>query len=589
MHLLGIHNGNHDAAACLFRDYELVAAVSLERLTRQKNAGVSPAAEMPFAAIDECLAIGGIDRRNVDVVCATHSHWELQTYRLRGRWGLKQAGYRLAGARRLMPLDKMLRTQNTYDVCAVLDTRRILQRYGFVNASMNFSFHHMAHAIPAYFFSEFDDALIYTCDGIGDGISYSARDATRKDIRHIFGTEDMWDRYVANSIGILYAAFTAALGFRKNRHEGKVTGLAGYGQPRAADDILLHFSVGQNGEIASDFPSFGAMDEFAAAVCGRLSREDAAASIQDALERLVCEAVGKLVRATGKTAVALSGGVFANVRLNRMVLERTGAERVFVFPAMGDEGLPIGCCLIHLLNRDGIETWQSRRRPLERLYLGRDHDVRFAHCAAALPQVTACAERPLERAVDALVAGQVVAIYTGRMEFGPRALGARSILASPVKNEMNDTINKRLERSEFMPFAPVVLAEHAAAVFDINPGNAHAARFMTITCDVRPQWRDRIPAVVHVDGSARPQLIREADNPLYYRIIELFYRRTGIPVLINTSFNVHEEPIVDTPEQALRSLVDGRVDFIITNDRIYSRPTHPDEPRPAAIRTAGPL
>ena len=143
---------------------------------------------------------------------------------------------------------------------------------------MNFSFHHMAHAIPAYFFSEFDDALIYTCDGIGDGISYSARDATRNDIRHIFGTEDMWDRYVANSIGILYAAFTAALGFRKNRHEGKVTGLAGYGQPQAADDILLHFSVGQNGEIASDFPSFGAMDEFAAAVCGRLSREDAAAS-----------------------------------------------------------------------------------------------------------------------------------------------------------------------------------------------------------------------------------------------------------------------------------------------------------------------
>jgi carbamoyltransferase len=571
MHLLGIHNGNHDAAACLFRDYELVAAVSLERLTRQKNAGVTPDAEMPFAAIDECLTIGGISRRDVDVVCSTHSHWELQTYRLRGRWGLKQAGYRLIGSKRLMPLGKMLRTHNTHDISSVLDTKRILQRSGFVNATMNFSFHHTAHAVPAYFFSEFDDALVYTCDGIGDGISYSARRASRTGIADVFGQLELWDRYQVNSIGNLYAEFTGALGFRPGRHEGKVTGLAAYGSPKIAGDILRHFSVGENGEIASDFSSFPAMGEYAREVCRRLSREDAAASIQEALERLVCSAIEKLVRSTGRTDVALSGGVFANVRLNRAVLEKTGAERVFVFPAMGDEGLPIGCCLIHLLNRDGMETWQRGRQPLKRLYLGRDHDDRFSRCAASLPQIAQSAERPIERAVEALVAGQVVAIYTARMEYGPRALGARSILASPVRNEMNDTINKRLERSEFMPFAPVVLEEHATEVFDINPGNAHAARFMTITCDVRPEWRTRIPAVVHVDGSARPQTVREADNPLYYRIIEGFFRRTGIPVLINTSFNVHEEPIVDTPEQALRSLVEGRIDYILTRDKIYHR------------------
>jgi carbamoyltransferase len=147
-------------------------------------------------------------------------------------------------------------------------------------------------------------------------------------------------------------------------------------------------------------------------------------------------------------------------------------------------------------------------------------------------------------------------------------------MASPVQREVNDTINKRLERSEFMPFAPVVLEEHARTVFDINEGNAHPARFMTITCDVHPEWRARIPAVVHVDGSARPQTIRRDDNPLYFDVLSRFHEKTGLPVLVNTSFNVHEEPIVDTPAQALKSLVEGRIDHILTEDGLYT-PTKP--------------
>jgi carbamoyltransferase len=236
---------------------------------------------------------------------------------------------------------------------------------------------------------------------------------------------------------------------------------------------------------------------------------------------------------------------------------------------MGDDGLPIGGCLLYLLERDGAAAWHRARYRLDSLYLGRDHDARFDAAAASLPQVTGSAERPIERAVDALIAGRVVAIYTDRMEFGPRALGARSILATATANEINDAINKRLERSEFMPLAPVVLEQHAAKVFDINPGNAQAARFMTITCDVKPEWRERIPAVVHVDGSARPQTIRSGDNPLYYGVLDLYHQRTGTPVLVNTSFNVHEEPIVDTPEQALKSLIDGRIDHIVTPQKLY--------------------
>jgi carbamoyltransferase len=570
MFILGIHNGEHDASACLFDDYRLLAAVSLERLTRRKNAGVSVDAEFPFAAIDECLACAGIGRHDIDVICVSRAHFELQSYKLRGRWRIKQAWYGALGQKRLIMLGDMNRRQRPKNSVDILDRERLCTRYGFNKAKLWVYNHHAAHGVPAYFFSEFEDALIYTADGIGDNISYSASVGRRDGIEILSGGDGkLLGRYQVNSIGFLYGYFTKALGYMWNRHEGKLTGLAGYGQPVAADEVAAHFSVSEAGEVASDFPSYEVMREYARLVCERLSREDAAASVQVATERVIGQAVAALQARTGLRSLALGGGVFANVRLNRVLFENGVTERVFIFPAMGDDGLPIGGCLLYLLERDGAAAWQRARYRLDSLYLGRDHDGRFDAAAARLPQVAGSAERPLERAVDALIAGRVVAIYTDRMEFGPRALGARSILATATAHEINDAINKRLERSEFMPLAPVVLEEHAAQVFDVNPGNAHAARFMTITCDVKPEWRKRIPAVVHVDGSARPQTIRSTDNPLYRGVLDLYHRRTGTPVLVNTSFNVHEEPIVDTPEQALRSLLDGRIDHILTREKLY--------------------
>jgi carbamoyltransferase len=570
MFILGIHNGEHDASACLFDDYRLLAAVSLERLTRKKNAGVSVDAEWPFAAIDECLACAGIGRHDIDVICVSRGHFELQSYKLRGRWRIKQAWYGLLGQKRLILLSDMNRRQRPKNSVDILDHERLCAGYGFTKARLWVYNHHAAHAFPAYFFSDFDDALIYTADGIGDNISYSVSVGKPDGIEILSGGDGkLLGPYEVNSIGYLYGFFTIALGYVWHRHEGKLTGLAGYGKPVAADEIVSHFSVSPAGEIASNFSSYDVMREYARLVCRRLSREDAAASVQDATERVIGRAVAALQARTGLRSLALSGGVFANVRLNRTLFENGVTERVFIFPAMGDDGLPVGGCLLYLYERDGVAAWQRARYRLDSLYLGRDHDGRFDAAAARLPQVTGFAERPIEQAVDALIAGRVVAIYTDRMEFGPRALGARSILAAATAHEINDAINKRLERTEFMPFAPVVLDEHAADVFDINPGNAHAARFMTITCDVKPAWRKRVPAVVHVDGSARPQTIRSGDNPLYHGVLDLYHRRTGTPVLVNTSFNVHEEPIVDTPEQALKSLIDGRIDHILTRQKFY--------------------
>ena len=190
----------------------------------------------------------------------------------------------------------------------------------------------------------------------------------------------------------------------------------------------------------------------------------------------------------------------------------------------------------------------------------------------ASPQIPASGGFPansIEVTTDALRAGKAGAIFVGRMEYGPRALGARSIIASPSDAAVNDRLNKRLDRSEFMPFAPCVLEEDCERVFEITKVNSYAARFMTITCAVRSEWRDRIPAVVHIDGSARPQIVKDAGNPLLAAILRRFRDTTGLPVLINTSFNVHEEPIVNRPEECRKALVDSRVDFVVTEKAVY--------------------
>jgi carbamoyltransferase len=269
--------------------------------------------------------------------------------------------------------------------------------------------------------------------------------------------------------------------------------------------------------------------------------------------------------------LGVAGGVFANVRLNRLLAERLGLDEIFIFPTMGDEALPVGSALIYLLERDGFKAWLDRRRLLGPICLGRDYTSAIDPALAALPNVRRVDGAPVAQAVNRLVEGKIGAIFTGRMEYGPRALGARSILANPSRRETHDLLNQRLARTEFMPFAPVVAAERAGEVFDVNAVNARACQYMTIACDVRPQWRDRIPAVVHVDGSARPQTIRREDNPLYYDIVQGFAAASGLPILVNTSFNVHEEPIVNSPAECTKALRDGRIDFVVTGQGVYEK------------------
>ena len=322
--------------------------------------------------------------------------------------------------------------------------------------------------------------------------------------------------------------------------------------------------------IAADFADETAIQDTIFDICRGHDRETIAASIQKVTEDLTLASVRTILERSGTRHLGLCGGLFANVRLNRLLAESLPIDEIFIFPAMGDSGLSVGIGLSFLLQRDGLATWLSQRHRLDDVYFGRDYNDSIDDVLVSNAGIRRHAGAPAELATQMLQAGKVGALYSGRMEFGPRALGARSILASPADAGINDSLNKRLARSEFMPFAPYVLEEDAARVFDITDVNRYAARFMTITCAVKPEWHARIPAVIHLDGTARPQIVRDSDNPLYANVLRGFRAATGLPVLVNTSFNVHEEPIVNRPDECRKALLDGRVDFVVTETAVYT-------------------
>jgi carbamoyltransferase len=567
---LAIHAGMHDSSAAAFDDYEMVAAVSEERFTRQKGYGQS----VPWLSVDEVLRIAGWARNEVDTIALTRGFHP--TYHLRvPLWReLRYSVERARGAGRdYRDLAILTRRSGNADTRKIFHAERFLRDNAFrPDTQVHFANHHESHALAALFYTDWNDALVYTSDGIGDNVSYSMRGLKNGKLDCYYG-DDRWLTRTLKETGLAsaYGYATVACGFRMLRHEGKLTGLAAYGEPKLAEEMAAQFRFNNDsGLIETDFRNWSAMRQKFLALCQGHDRETIAASIQKVAEDFTLQSVRWWLGRTGARKLAMAGGLFANVRLNRLLAETLPLDEVFVFPAMGDEGLSVGAALTFLHKRDGTETWLRHRRRLDNVYLGQNYDGRIDDTLASAG-MRRLAGPPVTTAVDLIRAGKAGAIYTGRMEFGPRALGARSIIASPHDHAINDNLNKRLDRSEFMPFAPYVLEEDAARVFEITDVNRYAAHFMTITCGVRPEWRARIPAVVHVDGTARPQIVRDEDNPLFAAILRRFRDQTELPVLINTSFNVHEEPIVNRPEECLQALSDGRVDFVITRQAVYVR------------------
>ena len=570
MLILGVHPGYHDACACVYEDYRLRAAVALERLTRRKIDG----GRLPVEAIDECLDIAGRSRGDVDAVVLGRGAfpWRYYTH-FTGRRLVEGRVRLLIGREKQKSMEREMVRAGRTDSEAMFDADAFRRDLGLrPGIPVRFFNHHLAHALPTLFHTNWNEALLYTADGGGDNVQYSLRVFKDGRIDTLYGGDDCFLAPMRiDSLGLAYGYATQALGFRINRHEGKLTGLAAYGQPELAGALARHFRIADDGTIVSDFASNPAMRRFVFDWAKGQPRENVACSVQKVLEDFVLEAVRRLLGRTGVRHLGLAGGVFANVRLNQRLAEELPVDEVFVYPAMSDQGLAAGGVLQFLLERDGLAHWLGRRYRLDSLYYGRDYTGAIDRAFAADPRFQRVAGDPVAATAEFLAQNRVVAIYTGGMEYGPRALGARSILAAPVDAGINDTLNRRLQRSEFMPFAPVVRRQDAGTVFRLDERTLYAARFMTVTCSVRDDWRARIPAVVHVDGTARPQVIEHAANPLYCDILSAYAERSGIPVLINTSFNVHEEPIINSPAECLRALAEDRIDFVATTDAVWGR------------------
>lgn len=434
---------------------------------------------------------------------------------------------------------------------ALADWRAFIDHMGLSSVPLVRVDHHLAHAAGAYYTSAMDPCLVLTCDGVGalkSGIVAVGRSGRLRVIGRTF---------YPHSPGEFWEALTTICGFHHMRHGGKLTGLAAYGDRDAPCYATMRDILDVDGlSVRSRLDPVTLKRQLDGA-----RREDIAATGQRRLEEVVVTLVRHAVRRTGLRRVALAGGVFANVRLNQAIAELKDIDEVFVFPAMGDEGLGLGAALYALAQRQRLHPFR-----LTDMYLGVDSSesqMAEALVAERLPHER-LDEHPLASRVAGLLAeGRIVAVFRGRMEFGPRALGHRTILHQTTDPAVNDWLNKRLQRTEFMPFAPVTLAEHADRCYENLGACRHTAEFMTVTCTCTPWMRQVSPAVVHRDGTARPQLIRPEVDPFYCSVLQQYFDRTGIPSLINTSFNMHEEPMVCSPADAIQAFQLAPLDALV--------------------------
>ncbi|MDX8409854.1 MAG: carbamoyltransferase C-terminal domain-containing protein [Mariprofundales bacterium] len=547
------HGGTHNAGACLLKDGRLVAAIEEERLSRIKMD-----ARYPFAAIDWVRGYG--DAASCPLAVARLSRLEM----VKDVW--RNMRYWLSHSENGEQQRHFLNIMLNFPFNGMVEK---LAGKGAVPAALRHHTrhnirHHRAHAASAYHCCPWPDekVLVITLDGSGDA------DCGTVWIGHQGVMQQQLAVPSPHSIGGVYTAFTCHLGFQPTRHEGKVLGLAAYGNPHPfAETLASHVA------LADDYPRLDTAlaqlayqrfsPQIAARLAAGLSREDVAAGLQRFTEQSVLHFIRQWVAKTGIHKLALAGGVFANVKLNQRILQLDAVDNIYIQPNMGDGGLALGAALAALAEQQGGFTPQL----LESAYLGPDITNNEAETALQANAVTFSRPDDLAQAVGALLAsGKVVARAAGRMEYGPRALGNRTLFASCGDQTINQWLNEKLQRTEFMPFAPIIMEQHASEYFpDWRPQHV-TARFMTITYDASDEAKAKIPAAIHVDGTARPQVLRQQDNPEVYAILEAYYALTGVPALINTSFNMHEEPIVCTASDAVRAFQLGHLDALICAD-----------------------
>ncbi len=573
MYTLGINAAFHDPAACLVQDGRVLAAAEDERFTHVKH-GKRPTPfttyELPFHAIDYCLREAGINLTDVD-----HVGYSFDPYLLLGEHrGDATITLPLEPSAQPTPAEWLSPWDPLFLSSMVNAPRHLVggvphhlqnrfrgirpdgpYRWHFVN-------HHIAHAAGAFHASPFERAAVLTLDGRGEKATttYGIGHGTRLEI---IGAVDM-----PHSLGLLYEQVTGYLGFLHSCDEYKVMALASFGKPRYVKEFRDIIRLGAEGQYTLQPPRleerFGPARRRGAEFEDR--HYDIAHSLQVVLEETVLPIAHWLHRTTGAKDLCMAGGVALNCVMNARVRDRGPFQRVWVQPAAGDAGTALGAALwVDLQER----RTQERSYTMDHAFLGpaySDREIEQFLQWSRLPyrKLTDVAEET----ADLLVRDRVVGWFQGRMEFGPRALGGRSILASPIHAEMQAKLNEIKDREDFRPVAPVVLEEEAANWFT----NAGFSPFMLFVYDVRPEKADRIPAVRHVDGTARIQTINRDQNPAYYDLLRAFQRRTGVPVLVNTSFNTRGEPIVCSPRDAVECFWTSPLDALVIGSFLLQKP-----------------
>jgi carbamoyltransferase len=593
MKVLGISPLDKDATAALVEDGRVLFAAGEERFSRVKLQSGFPA-----RAIEAALRATGTRLEEIDAVAYPFLTWQQETELFENglesesefmtdfaekpdlmarlaraeervparttpipglahpnermeKGTLKTAFYRLAGGETLVSRNVARAASRTWGKETTQfhrawqeELERGLTELGLLG-KLRRGEHHMAHSAAAYLASGFERALVVTLDGYGSGLAGSIALGEGGRIRRLHAIE------YPHSLGTFYEQVTSSLGFKPSRHEGKIVGLAAHGDPEVLLDVLLSRFEQTPG-------SYRILESnniyFSRHLATRFPKVDVAAAYQRCLEIVATGVVRHWVEQTGASSVVLAGGVASNVKMNQRIYEVEGVERIFVYPNMGDGGAGTGLAL--LLSWPGGVS-----EPLRDVYFGPEfsEDEMLAELRASSLEfeVPANLAAHVARRIDE---GDVVARFDGRMEYGPRALGNRSVLYHARKPEVNQWLNQRLGRTEFMPFAPVTLWEARERCYRSVRGAELAAQFMTVTLDCTDFMRRNCPAAVHVDGTARPQLVRREVNPGYYDIIAEYEKLSGIPTLINTSFNMHEEPIVCSPRDAIRCFLQGNLD-----------------------------
>ncbi|HEX8928843.1 MAG TPA: carbamoyltransferase [Actinomycetota bacterium] len=553
--ILGVNCFSHDTAACLLREGRIVAFAEEERFNRERHTK-----RFPDTAIAWCLEQGGVGLNDVDAVAFAH------------RPGLDFARGALDALRRAAP--KRLAVQAATDANLARKELTFRRRWGFRGRIVHVG-HHDAHAAATFYPSPFDEAAVLTLDRGGDFLSTTMQHGQGARLRELAAVRN------PDSLGEVYSAFTWYLGFLPNADEGKVMGLAPYGEDKLVPELAGMVRHTPDGAFRVNFDWFGYQRQsgwFSRRFSDRFGpprrpeseltelHQNLAYAVQDVIEEAALHVARRLRQRTGSRNLCLGGGVALNSVMNARLLREAGFEHVFVQPAASDAGNALGAALWLWHQRLG----NPRQEVMEHAFWGPEFSLRA--CEEALERRGLRAEQVHDapaQAATLLAESRIVGWFQGRAEVGPRALGNRSILADPRRAGMKDVVNARVKRREaFRPFAPSVLHERGPHWFE----DYHPNPFMLLVLPVRPERRELIPAVTHVDGSARLQTVTPAFNRRFHRLIVEFERRTGVPVVLNTSFNLRGEPIVLTPDEAVHDFLASDMDALFLGDLLVRKP-----------------